>query len=113
MDTEPDLIPVPDAALRLDLPVTRIHQLLRDGQLVAIRLGDGPLLIPAGFLGDDGAPVKGLPGVITLLRDAHFSDTEIVDWMHRTDDSIPGTPIQALRENRGTEIKRRAQAAGF
>jgi hypothetical protein len=51
--------------------------------------------------------------VITLLRDARYQDEEIVDWLFRADDSLPGTPIQALRENRGTEIKRRAQAAGF
>jgi hypothetical protein len=31
----------------------------------------------------------------------------------RADDSLPGTPAQALAENRGTEIKRRAQAAAF
>ena len=34
-------------------------------------------------------------------------------WLFRADESIPGTPIAALQANRGTEIKRRAQAAGF
>ena len=29
------------------------------------------------------------------------------------DDTIPGRPIDALRENRGSEIKRRAQAMAF
>ena len=51
--------------------------------------------------------------MINLLRDAHFGDEEIVDWLFRADDSLPGTPIQALRENRGTEVKRRAQSAGY
>ena len=30
-----------------------------------------------------------------------------------TDDELPGSPIEALRANRGTEVKRRAQALGF
>lgn len=109
---ELDLMPLPDVAERLALPVTRVHQLIRDGALVAVPRPDGPRGIPAAFVGDEG-PVKGLPAVITLLRDAHYADDEIVDWLFRVDDSLPGTPIQALRENRGTEIKRRAQAAGY
>jgi hypothetical protein len=32
--------------------------------------------------------------------------------VHR-DDSLPGPPVAALREHRGTEVKRRAQALGF
>lgn len=107
-----DLLPLPDVAERLGLPVNRVHQLLRDGMLVALRPDGAPPAVPVTFLGED-APVKGLPGVITLLRDARYSDEEIVQWLHRPDDSLPGRPIDALRANRGTEIKRRAQAAGF
>jgi hypothetical protein len=51
--------------------------------------------------------------VITLLRDARFSDEEIIEWLFRADESLPGTPIEALRANRGKEIKRRAQVAGY
>ncbi|MFL6182385.1 MAG: Rv2175c family DNA-binding protein, partial [Actinomycetes bacterium] len=29
------------------------------------------------------------------------------------DDSLPGTPMQALVENRHTEVRRRAQALAF
>jgi Rv2175c C-terminal domain of unknown function len=107
-----DLLPLPDVAERLNLPITRVHQLIRDGAVVAVSRPDEPRTIPAAFIGDEG-PVKGLPAVITLLRDARYHDEEIIDWLFRADDSLPGTPIQALRDNRGTEIKRRAQAAGF
>lgn len=107
-----DLRPLPEVAARLALPVTRVHQLLRDGELVALRVDGGPLSVPALLVGDEG-PVKGLPGVIRLLRDARYSDAEIVDWLYRADQSLPGTPIQALVENRGTEVKRRAQASGY
>ncbi len=107
-----ELLGLSDAAGTLGIPVTRVHQYLRDGHLVAVRGPDGGRRVPALFI-RDGAIVKGLPGVITLLRDARFADAEIVDWLLRADDSLPGTPIQALRENRGTEVKRRAQVAGY
>jgi hypothetical protein len=92
--------------------VGKVKRWLRDGLLVGRRGPDG-VLVPAQFLSDEAAPVKGLPGVITLLRDARFSDEEIVEWLFRADESLPGTPIDALRANRGTEIKRRAQVAGY
>jgi hypothetical protein len=107
-----ELLTVPDVAAALDVPVTRVHQYLRDGALVGVRGDDGVRRVPADFV-QDGGIVKGLAGVITLLRDARYGDQEIVDWLGRADDSLPGTPIQALRENRGTEVKRRAQVAGF
>lgn len=108
-----DWFTVPDAAEALGVEVTRVRQLLREGKLVAVRRdGDGPLVLPADFV-RGGEVLKGLPGVVTLLRDARFSDAEILDWLYRPDDTLPGTPVQALLENRGTEVKRRAQAQGF
>jgi hypothetical protein len=110
--TDIDLIAIPEAAEALGIPASRVHQLLRDGALVAVRGDDGTRRVPAAFV-QDGAVVKGLTGVVTLLRDGGYEDHEIVDWLFRADDSLPGTPLQALRENRGTEVKRRAQVAGF
>ena len=107
-----DLLPLPDVADALGVPVTRVAQFVRDGHLVATRSGDGPRRVPALFV-QNGAIVKSLPSVITMLRDAHFTDDEIIDWLHRSDESLPGTPIEALRANRGSEIKRRAQVAGY
>ena len=108
---------MPEVAERLGLQVTRAHQLLRDGNLIAVRR-DGVLRVPADLLGidSDGRPtvVKHLSGVITLLRDAGYADDEeILRWLYTSDETLPGTPAQALAENRGTEVKRRAQAAGF
>lgn len=102
---------VPQVAEHLGVIVTKVHQWIRERQLIAVRR-DGILRVPAGFV-MDGEIVKGLPGTITLLTDAGYSDQEIIDWLHRADDSLPGTPVQALRENRGREVKRRAQVAGF
>jgi hypothetical protein len=111
-----DWLTVPEVGERLGLNVSRVHQLLRDGQLIAVRR-DGVLRIPADLIHHDAdgrpAVVKHLPGVLTLLRDARFTDEEMLGWLYEADDSLPGTPVAALRENRGTEVKRRAQAAGF
>jgi hypothetical protein len=107
----PTYASVPAIADELNLPVTKVHQLIRDGQLVAVRL-DGNLRIPAEFVAD-GLVVKGLPATFTLLRDAGYRDDEIITWLFTGDDSLPGTPIAALRENRGREVHRRAQVAGF
>jgi hypothetical protein len=107
-----DLISLPDAAQTLGVPTTRINQWIRDGVLLAARDVAGERCVPAAFI-QQSAVVKGLPGVVTLLRDAGYADDEIVTWLFRDDDSLPGTPIQALRENRGTEVKRRAQVSGY
>lgn len=107
----PTYLPVPDIAERLGLVVTKVHQLLRDRTLIGVRR-EGVLVIPAEFV-MDRAVVKGLPGTITLLSDAGFTDYEIIGWMFAEDPTLPGSPIQALRENRGREVHRRAQTAGF
>ena len=106
-----ELIPVPDIAAALGVPVTRVREYLRDGHLVGVR-EDGVLRVPAELV-QDGAIVKHLPSVITQLRDARFADGEILEWLFREDESLPGTPISALRANRGSEVKRRAQVAGY
>jgi hypothetical protein len=107
-----ELLPFPDVADKLGQPVTVVNQLLRDGKLVATVDRHGHRAVPADFV-RNGVIVKGLPGVITLLRDSRYGDEEIIAWLYRDDPSLPGTPIQSLIANRGTEIKRRAQAAGF
>lgn len=106
------LLTMPEVAEQLGVPVTRAHQLVRDGQLVAVQDSAGKKCVPA-LLIQDSAVVKSLPSVITQLRDAHFADHEIVEWLFREDASLPGSPIEALRANRGSEVKRRAQVAGY
>ncbi|MCX2730990.1 Rv2175c family DNA-binding protein [Saccharopolyspora sp. NFXS83] len=106
-----EMTPLPDVAERLGLVVTRVHQMIRDGHLLAMRR-DGILVVPAAFLGET-AVVKGLGGTITLLRDNGYNEDEILTWLFTADDTLPGTPIDALRGDRGREVKRRAQAMGF
>jgi hypothetical protein len=74
--------------------------------------GSGGSRIPADFL-QDGAVLKHLPGLITVLLDGGFSEQEAFEWLFRTDESLPGTPVAALRGDRHTEVTRRAQALAF
>lgn len=104
-------LPLPDIAEAFGIEVTRVRQQVRERLLLAVRR-DGILYVPAAFIEDDHI-IKGLPGVLTLLQDAGFSDDEALTWLFTPDDSLPGAPVDALRENRGTEVKRRAQALGF
>ena len=103
---------LPEAAELLGVGVNRVRQLVTDRQLLAVRRGESnALMVPADFV-QDGRVLKGLPGVLTLLKDARYEDDEALRWLY-TDDDLPGSPAQALVENRGTEVKRRAQALGF
>lgn len=106
----PAWLNLPDAAERLGVEVTRVRQLVKEGQLIAVRRGENRVLqVPSAFVGE-GRIVKGLTGTITLLKDDGFSDEEMLEWLFTEDETLPGSPVQALRENRGTEVKRRAQA---
>jgi len=101
------------AAEVLHISVSKVRQLIKEHQLAAVVPvpGQGPKL-PAALL-MDGQIVKGVPGVLTVLHDGGYDDLESLTWLFTVDDSLPGRPIDALRENRGSEAKRRAQAMAF
>jgi hypothetical protein len=103
---------IPEVAQRLDLSVSRVKQLLRDHKLLAVTRPDGGRGVPATFL-DGGQVVKGLSGTLTVLYDCGFDADEALRWLFTADDTLPGTPIQALYAHRGTEVNRRAQALAF
>jgi excisionase family DNA binding protein len=74
-----------EAAEALGVSVSKVRQLIKEHHLAALVPEPGAgQKVPAAFI-DGGEIVKGLPG----------------------------RPIDALRENRGSEVKRRAQAMGF
>ena len=102
-----------EAGAVLGVSASRVAQLVKDHQLAAVvpqpRAG---LKVPAAFFAD-GLIVKGVSGIITSLVDGGYDDAEILTWLFTDDDTLPGRPIDALRENRGSEAKRRAQAMAF
>ncbi len=104
---------LPDVAAMLNLPITKIHALLDERSLVSVRITDRNIRsIPAEFF-QDGAVLDSLRGTVVLLGDSGFTDEEIIRWLFTPDDTLPGSPIDALREGRKTEIRRRAQAAAW
>lgn len=107
-----DWLKIPDVADRLGLPASRVKQMLRDRKLLAVQRPNGEFAVPAGFLDGDQV-IHGLGGTLTLLFDCGFTETDALSWLFTADDSLPGTPVQALTEHRRTEVNRRAQALAF
>jgi len=100
------------AADLIGVTPAKVRTMVREHELAAAVPGPGRRPgIPALFLAD-GEPVKGLPGLLTVLHDNGFDDRECIAWIF-LDADLPGRPIDALRENRGSEVKRRAQALGL
>lgn len=97
----------------LGVSVSKVRQLIREHQLAAVVPVPGTgQRVPADLLAD-GHVVKGVPGVLTVLHDGGYDDRESITWLFTEDASLPGRPVDALRENRGAEVKRRAQAMAF
>jgi hypothetical protein len=97
-------------AAELGVSVSKVRQLIREHQLAAAVPTPGAgQQVPAELV-MEGVVVKGVPGLLTLLADGGWDDREMLTWLFTPDESLPGRPIDALRENRGAEVKRRAQA---
>ncbi|WP_406815242.1 Rv2175c family DNA-binding protein [Mycobacterium sp. M23085] len=108
----------------MGVPVTKVHQQLREGHLVAVRRGEG-LVVPQVFFTKSGEVVKSLPGLLTILHDGGYHDTEIVRWLFTRDPSLTVTrdgsrdalnnarPVDALHAHQAREVVRRAQAMAY
>ena len=108
----PEWLDWAEAARRLGVTVAKVRSMIRDHELAAAVPAPGAgQQVPADFI-QDGLPVKGLPGLLTVLHDGGYDDRECIAWLF-LDQDLPGRPIDALRENRGSEAKRRAQAMAF
>ncbi|RDI32586.1 hypothetical protein DEU38_103322 [Rhodococcus sp. AG1013] len=112
LDRSISLLQLADVSKQMGLVVTHVHQLLRDHELIAVRR-DSVLGVPEAFFGDDGQPVRLLPGLIRVLKDGGYEDEEIMRWLFAEDDSLPGTPIDAMHGDLAREVVRRAQSMAF
>lgn len=107
----------------LRIPVTKVHQQLRDGQLMAVRRNGVPV-IPQIFFTNTGV-VKSLSGLLAVLRDGGYRNDEILRWLFASDPSLTLTrdgvreqignarPIDALHAHQAREVLRRAQALAY
>lgn len=115
---------LPTVADLLDMAVTKVHEHLREGHLVAVDRG-GNAVIPRVFFTDTGDVVKSLPGLLVVLRDGGYGDTEIVRWMFTPDPTLTvirdgvreaisnARPVDALHAHQAREVMRRAQAMAY
>jgi hypothetical protein len=103
---------VPDVADHLGVDVTRVRRMLDDGLLAGVRRGSPRVFsVPAALV--EPEPLDALPGTLTVLADAGFERVEALRWLFTPDPSLPGTPVEALRAGRKTEVRRRAQSLAF
>ena len=102
---------LPDVGTALGIDVTRVRQAIRDRQLLAARI-DGVLRVPATSSRTGGSS-RASRACSRCSRDAGYADEDALQWLFTPDDSLPGTPVAALRENRGKEVRRRAQSLAW
>jgi hypothetical protein len=104
---------VPDVAELVGLDVGKVRRLLQERYLVGVRRGERNVLsVPAALIAD-GAPLPELRGTLVVLADSGYDDEAAIRWLFTPDDSLPGTPVDALRAGRKTEVRRRAQAVAL
>lgn len=124
LDPDEPTYDLAQVAALLAIPVTKVHQHLRDGHLVAIRR-DGAVAVPQVFFTKTGEVVKHLPGLLAVLHDGGYRDTEILRWLFTADPSLTvrhdgmgepvhgARPVDALHSHQAREVMRRAQAMAY
>ena len=124
LDPGEDVYDLPGVAELLGVPVTKVQQQLREGLLVGIRR-EGAVVVPKAFFDDTGHVVKSLAGLLVVLHDGGYRDTEIVRWLFTPDPSLTirrdgslerqdnARPVDALHSHQAREVVRRAQAMAY
>ncbi len=115
---------LPAVAALLGVPVTKVHQQLREGNLIGVRR-DGAVVVPKIFFDETGHVVKSLAGLLVVLHDGGYRETEIMRWLFTPDPSLTisrdgsteqqanARPVDALHSHQAREVVRRAQALAY
>ena len=124
LDPDEPIYDLARVAELLGVPVSKVQQQLREGHLVAVRRAGG-VVVPQIFFTTTGHVVKSLPGLLMVLHDGGYHDTEIVRWLFTPDPSLTITrdgsrdaisnarPVDALHAHQAREVLRRAQAMAY
>ena len=128
LDPSEPVYDLPAVAELLRVPVTKVHQQLRDGSLIAVRRNRIPV-VPQVFFTPTAEGraeiVTSLPGLLAVLRDGGYRDAEILRWLFAADPSLILTrdgvreqianarPVDALHAHQAREVLRRAQAMAY
>jgi hypothetical protein len=83
------------------------------------------VVVPKVFFDETGHVVKSLTGLLVVLHDGGYPDTEIVRWLFTPDPSLTirrdgstdnqpnARPVDALHSHQAREVVRRAQAMAY
>lgn len=124
LDPDEAVYEVSEVAKLLGIPASKVHQQLRDGHLVAVRR-NRTIVVPKAFFDDGGHVVKSLPGLLVVLHDGGYTETEILRWLFTPDPSLAirrdgageeqanARPVDALHSHQAREVVRRAQAMAY
>ena len=124
LDPDEAVYDLPAVASILGIPVTKVHQHLRQKHLIGVRR-NGVLVVPKIFFDDKNNVVKSLSGLLVVLHDGGYSENDIVRWLFTPDPSLTlsrdGTgevvenarPVDALHSHQAREVVRRAQAMAY
>lgn len=106
-----EFLTIPELVERLGLTPGKLHRLIEDHHLAAIRV-DGVLRVPAEFVQDDH-PLPALRGTLLVLLDAGFENDEAVAWLLQHNEELGERPIAALNAGRKSAVRRATQSLAF
>jgi DNA-binding protein Rv2175c, wHTH domain/Rv2175c C-terminal domain of unknown function len=124
LDPDEAVYDLPTVATMLGIPVTKVHQHLRQRHLIGVRR-NGVVVVPKVFFDGSGHVVKPLAGLLVVLHDGGYLETEILRWLFTPDPSLTisrdgagepqpnARPVDALNSHQAREVLRRAQALAY
>ncbi|MGE2688754.1 Rv2175c family DNA-binding protein [Mycolicibacterium pulveris] len=124
LDPDEAVYDLPAVADLLGVPVSKVHQHLKEGHLIGVRRS-GQVVVPKIFFDDTGHVVKSLAGLLVVLHDGGYHETEIMRWLFTpdpsltisrdgsTDKQVNARPVDALHSHQAREVVRRAQAMAY
>ncbi|UXA16238.1 Rv2175c family DNA-binding protein [Mycobacterium sp. SMC-4] len=124
LDPDEAVYQLSEVARMMGIPLSKVHQHLREGHLVAVRRGKD-VVVPKIFFDDSGQVVKSLTGLLVVLHDGGYRETEIMRWLFTPDPSLTirrdgsteevanARPADALHSHQAREVIRRAQAMAY
>ncbi len=98
---------VPEVASKLNIPVGKVHRLIQEHSLIAVKR-EGVLMIPADIVLPT-EPLPSLKGTVLVLLDSGFKLEEAIEWLYSPSDVLNQTPIASLLEGKKTPVRRLAQ----
>lgn len=106
-----EYLTIPDLVELFGLTPSKLHRLIEDRYLAAIRV-DGVRLIPAEFV-HNNEPLQALRGTLLALLDAGLSNDEAVTWLLADNDELGARPVDVLRSGQKSAVRRATQALAF